>query len=127
MSAKEPFEQLNELNKLTTEITKRTAEYMVGATNGFLNDAAKTWSELGNVKKMEDVIAAQTRIASEMGNKFLKNSQEALNVWQENSADIGKFVENCSRSMGGAMNPMNNPMNIMNPAKGGQSQSGKTL
>lgn len=120
MSAKEPFEQLNELNKLTTEITKRTAEYMVGATNGFLSDAAKTWGELSNVKKMEDVAAAQTRIASEMGNKFLKNSQEALNVWQENSTDIGKFVENCSHSMS-AMNPMN----VMNPAKG--AQSGKTL
>ncbi len=114
MSIKEPFEQFSELNKVTADITKRTTEYMVGAVNGLVNDTASTWSELSNIKKMEDVVAAQTRIASEMSNKFLKTSQEALNIWQANVMDIGKFMENCSRSMGTPVNIMN-----MNPAKAG--------
>lgn len=83
---KRTLEQLNELNKLTTQITQRTTEYMAGAVSG-LNDTTKTWNEFSNVKKMEDVVSAQTRIASEMSNKFLKASQEGLNVWQENAAD----------------------------------------
>jgi hypothetical protein len=112
MSTKEPFEQLNELNKLTTGITKRTTEYVVDAVNGFVGDTAKSLSELSNVKKMEDVIATQARIASEISSKFLKQSQLALHVWQENSTDISKFMESCGHSMGAI-----NPMSILNPIK----------
>lgn len=108
----EQFEQLNEFNKLATGITKRTSEYMLESVNGLFSDSAKNWDELSNIKKMEDILAIQTRVASDMGNKFMKRAQAAVNLWQENSTDISKFMEHCSHSMYAI-----NPMNIANPSK----------
>lgn len=118
--SKEPLEQLNELNNLASGITKRTTEYMLESVNGLFNDTAKNLSELSNVKKMEDALAIQTRIASDMGNKLMKRTQEALNLWQENSTDMGKFMEHCSRSMSTI-----NPMNMVNPSKTAQGSEKK--
>lgn len=113
MQTREPLEQLNDFNKMATNIAKRINDYTLETTNDLLTTSAKQWKELGNVKEMKDILEVNTRIINEMGSKLLNNSQKALNMSLENFTEFSKWLEGSSHFA----NPMNamNVMNTMNP------------
>lgn len=103
---KESLESFNAFTQLATGIAKRTSDYALSAMNDWFAAGSSNLKELSNAKKMEDVVEANTKIASEASNKLVKCSQDTLKLIQENSADFSKFMETFGRNAS-AINPLN--------------------
>lgn len=92
----------SDFNKLTTNIIKRMTEQNLAIMDDFLTSSIKQLKDLGNAKKLEDVVAIQSSLVNESSSKMINCSQKMLNAAMENFSEFSKWLEDTTNYAVGA-------------------------
>lgn len=96
----EVLEQINDLHKLTTQITQRTQSCTLDIINECVSSNNKHLEHWEKIKNPEELLALQKRLINENGERAINVSKKMFNTLIANMDDINqlsvKWVEGCS-------------------------------
>jgi hypothetical protein len=90
MSIKDPFEHVNNLNKLAASAVKRASDCSLETVNELLSIGSKHLKGGSVAKNAEEVI----HMANDVGAAYINCTQRALHVALENFSDFSRWLEN---------------------------------
>ena len=92
-------ESMAHLQQIGARALERLAQHQMGAANELFELGVRHLEALRNVQGPEEFWTAQTRFATQMGEKWTANVGKFLHVYLENQAEVGKlFTEYMSKT-----------------------------
>jgi len=82
-----------EWNNLCLKLVERSTQQQLEIISDYLSTGIKQCQTLGNVRKMEDFLKAQTEISTEMGKKTMQTSQNNMNLFMEGTEATREWAE----------------------------------
>jgi len=90
---KTAMEAIKELGEINTNAMSRLTQRQMDMMNVYMEGSAKQLEALNGSKNVQDIVASQSRLFTELNEKLMENARETLEVLVDTKEELSQWVE----------------------------------